>query len=208
MNVELNFINRSENGHQCEVLFFQRNAINDLGETVIAWKRIRFCGRDCNHPFVLSTHFEINCSDSFGNHGPRLAAEAGNRFVRVSNHGRSMLQYGTRSPSSRDIQVKNAAERGAVNVNLFSSGRLLARKSSVVPGQKAIFEFDPVLWVGVAAEVDEGGAIESAILNDTNQKLFLHGVRRADIVMTGGGGGTHARPYEFSLERVVPGSSE
>jgi hypothetical protein len=208
MNIHLRFINRSNDCGNSEVVLFQRNVVPDLEELAIAWKVIRFCGRDCQHPFVFSTAMEVSLGDEHGNFSPRVAAHPGDRLL-VTPHptGRGRLVHGSVEPgggssSSADIQVVNRLSRGAVNVNAFSAGKLLAAKVAVAPGQKAEFRFTPALWVGVASGIEEGRALNAAVLSSTNTLLQLTGIASADIVMTGGGGGTGAQPFSFALENV------
>jgi hypothetical protein len=47
--------------------------------------------------------------------------------------------------------------------------------------------------------------MNSAVISDINTELSLLGVASADIVMTGGGAGTSAAPYQFRLANVVMG---
>ena len=102
-----------------------------------------------------------------------------------------------------DIEVVNQMGRGAVNVNAFVAGRLMAAKSAVAPGQKAIFRFSPVLWIGVGSQIEEGRALASAVVSSANTPLELAGIASADIVMTGGGAGETAQPFQFELENVL-----
>ncbi|WP_341317815.1 hypothetical protein WN982_22035 [Paraburkholderia sp. IMGN_8] len=208
MNIHLRFINRSNDRGNSEVVLFQRNVIPDFDELAIAWKVIRFCGRDCIHPFVYSTGIEIALGDEHGNYSPRATAQGGERFV-VGVHptGRARL---TADPApaggadnSADIQVVNRMQRGAVNVNAFNAGKLIATKWAVAPAQKAVFRFTPVLWIGAASQVQEGRALSSAVLSSDNTMLPLSGIAAADIVMTGGGSGADAQPFGFALENVV-----
>jgi hypothetical protein len=203
MDVQLRFVNRSENGHGTEVLLFQKNVIPDMGELAIAWKVIRYCGRDCWHPFVYQTDFEVACSDDYGNYSPRLNAENGQRFaVTPTPSGRRLAEAGT-SASIQEIQVVNGLSRGAINVNLFKNGRLMACKTSVAPEQKAVFQFKPTLWIGVVSQVVQGQALSSAVINSVNTEISLLGIASADIVMTGGGSGPDAHAYAFTLDKVV-----
>ena len=208
MNIHLRFINRSNDCGNREAVLFQRNVIPDFDELAIAWKVIRFCGRDCIHPFVYSTEMEIALGDEHGNYSPRAAAQGGERFViGVHPTGRARLIPGPAhlgsSDTGSDIQVVNQMPRGAVNVNAFSAGRLIAAKWAVAPAQKAVFRFTPVLWIGVASQVQEGRALSSAVLSSDNTMLALAGIASADIVMTGGGSGGDAQPFAFALENVV-----
>lgn len=205
MNIHLRFINRSNDCGNSEVVLFQRNVVPDLEELAVAWKVIRFCGRDCQHPFVFSTEIEVSLGDEHGNFSPRVAAHPGDRLL-VTPHptgrGRLTPDSAEAGAGSADIQVVNRLARGAVNVNAFSAGKLIAAKVAVAPGQKAEFRFTPALWIGVASGIEEGQALNAAVLSSSNTLLQLSGLVSADIVMSGGGGGTGAQPFSFALENV------
>ena len=59
MNIKLRFVNRSNDCGNSEVVLFQRDVIPDLDAFAIAWKVIRYCGRDCFHPFDYSTDIDV-----------------------------------------------------------------------------------------------------------------------------------------------------
>ncbi|MBR8299200.1 hypothetical protein KDW49_00485 [Burkholderia dolosa] len=204
MDIRLRFVNRSNDCGNSEVVLFQRDVIPDLDTFAVAWKVIRYCGRDCFHPFVYSTDIDVALGDEHGNFSPRVAAPAGTRFA-VDAHptGRGRLVPDRAGASGGDIEVVNRMTRGAVNVNAFSAGRLIAVKEAVAPGQKAVFRFTPTLWIGVASQMQESRALHAAVLSSVNTQLPLAGIAAADIVMTGGGTGADAQPFAFALERVV-----
>ncbi|MBR8460896.1 hypothetical protein KDW07_27515 [Burkholderia dolosa] len=204
MDIRLRFVNRSNDCGNSEVVLFQRDVIPDLDTFAVAWKVIRYCGRDCFHPFVYSTDIDVALGDEHGNFSPRVAAPAGTRFA-VDAHptGRGRLVPDRAGASGGDVEVVNRMTRGAVNVNAFSAGRPIAVKEAVAPGQKAVFRFTPTLWIGVASQVQESRALHAAVLSSVNTQLPLAGIAAADIVMTGGGTGADAQPFAFALERVV-----
>lgn len=203
MDIQLRFVNNSQSGVQNEIVLFQKNVATDMDEFAIAWKVIRYCGLDCYHPFVYSTDCSVAISDEYGNYSPRTPALDGQLYaVRPSPAGRQLVRVGP-APSPRDIQVANELQLGAVNVNLYRGKTLLAAKRNVPPQMKAVFQFTPTLWIGVASQVIEGQALNSAVISAVNTELSLLGVASADIIMTGGGGGASATPYEFTLANVV-----
>lgn len=203
MDIQLNFINRSDDQNNSSVFLFQKNAATRQDELVTAWKVIRNCGRNNHHPLVYSTDLEACISDQDGNYSPRKAVQAGDLFtVSALPLGRSFTYAGPNN-SSQEIAVCNRLLRGAINVCVYSQKRLLAAKTNVVPGQKAVFQFRPSLWIGVASQIVEGQALNSAILGDSNTELSLLGLASADIVMTGGGAGIDVMPLQFSLENIV-----
>ncbi|MBB2484566.1 hypothetical protein H5407_04935 [Mitsuaria sp. WAJ17] len=209
MDTQLNFINRSLAGHTAEIVLFQKNLALDMSALDVAWKVIRYCGRDCSHPVVFSQNFEVSVQDRWGNFTPRLAAEPGRSFELVRGPvGGRLLRHCRREAAATHaangvIEVLNAQSQGAVDVCLYRGGVLLGCKTSVVPGQKAVFRYPPSLWIAVASEITAGQAFQSAVLSEQAVELSLMGVARADLVMTGGGAGPAAGPYEFSLENVV-----
>jgi hypothetical protein len=204
MNVALRFINRSNDCGNSEVVLFQRDVVPEFDELAIAWRVIRYCGRDCIHPFVYSTDVEVALGDDHGNFSPRMTAANGSRLL-VAAHpsGRPRLARALDGTVHTDIEVVNQMGRGAVNVNAFVSGRLMAAKSAVAPGQKAVFRFSPVLWIGVGSQIQEGRALASAVISSANTPFELAGIASADIVMTGGGAGEKAQPFQFELENVL-----
>jgi hypothetical protein len=203
MDIQLKFINQSADGNNSEIVLFQKNVSADMDELAVAWKVIRYCGRDCFHPFVYPMAFEVASSDHYGNFSPRLSAQNGQLFsVLPTPSGRRLVATGE-GTSASEVQVANALTRGAVNVNLFKAGQLVARKTSVAPGQKAVFQFKPTLWIGVVSQVIQGEPLNSAVISSVNTELSLLGIASADIVMTGGGGGPDSQPFAFSLNNVV-----
>lgn len=209
MDTQLNFINRSLAGHTAEIVLFQKNLALEMSALDVAWKVIRYCGRDCSHPVVFAQSFEVSVQDRWGNYTPRLAAQPGQSFELVQGPvaGRQLRRCRRDGAAAHAvggvIEVLNGQSQGAVDVCLYRGGVLLGCKTSVVPGQKALFRYPPSLWVAVASEIAEGQSFQSAVLSEQAQELSLMGVARADLVMTGGGSGPAAQPYEFSLENVV-----
>ena len=78
----------------------------------------------------------------------------------------------------------------------------MAKKTSVAPGQTAVFQFLPVIFMGVVSQVTEGEVMNSAIISSINTKFSLLGIKSADIILTGGGPGKGSTPFEFSMENI------
>ncbi|ODS66180.1 MAG: hypothetical protein ABS37_05225 [Acidovorax sp. SCN 65-108] len=204
MDIKLRFVNQSRDGNKSEVVMYQKNQLTSMVSLAMAWKVIRFCGRDCYHPFVFPAGFEVGVADEYGNFSPRLAAENGQmlRLESTASGGRRLRRAGLASAST-EIDVLNDLGQGAVNICVFRDGRMVGMKTAVTPGQKAVFQYQPVLWIGVASQVAQGSAISSAVMSNANTELSLLGIASADIVMSGGGPGEGSTPYEFNLENIV-----
>ena len=205
MDIQLNFINLSNDVNNSQVVIFQKNVSTDFDELAIAWKVISNCGRGDNHPFVFPMQTTLTASDADGNYMPRRPAQNGQMFSVTRAASGNVLGVAGAASSSREIQLRNDLRSGAITAGVFKDNRLLAHKTGIVPGQKAVFEFKPTLWIGTASQIEQGAVMNSAVLSDINTELSLLGIARCDIVMTGGGGGTTAVPYQFRLANVVMG---
>jgi hypothetical protein len=204
MNViKLNFIDRSNDPNNSDIVFYQKNVATDFDSLSVAWKVIRNCGQGCNHPFTYPMEMEVSAQDSWGNYTPRLSAYNGQLFHVAEAPSGNELSYKGPGTSAKEVQVQNDLVRGAISACIYKDGRLLAIKTAIAPAQKAVFQFKPTLFAGVASQVVEGELMDSAIISSVNTELSLLGVASADIVLTGGCPGSNATSFQFSLENVV-----
>jgi hypothetical protein len=204
MDIKLRFVNKSNDGNKSEVVIYQKNVLTNMAALSVAWKVIRYCGRDCTHPFVYPDGYEVSITDEHANFTPRLKAKNGQMLSLVQTPtGSRRLLYTGPAGASTELDVLNDMSQGAVDVCIFKDGRLMGVKTSVSPGQKAVFQYQPALWIGVTSEVIQGQPISSAVMSDINTELSLIGIASADIVMTGGGPGEGSTAYEFNLENIV-----
>ncbi len=203
MNIKLRVINSSNGVNNSEILIFQKNVATNFEETTVAWKVIQNLGQGDYHPFEMPVNFQVSSGDSYGNFTPRKDAENGQRWaMKHTSSGDQLVLDGT-SSSPTEVEVVNNLGLGAIDANIFKSGNLLAKKTSIAPQEKAVFEFKPSIFIGVASQVEEGQLINSAVLAANNTELSLLGVKSADIVMTGGGPGRTSTPYTFTMQNVV-----
>lgn len=201
--IRLNFINRSGDQNNSSVVIFQQNVAEDFGEIAVAWKVIRNCGRLDNHPFTYSGQFEVCVSDSYGNYTPRIAAYDGDAYEMVlDNSGNVLRRAGTLAAAPDQVEIRNQLARGAINAHIYRDGRICATRTNLAPQQKAGFQLHPRLYIGVVSQVSEGQIMDAAIVSQINTEINLFGLTSADIVMTGGGPGPAATPFEFNLENI------
>jgi hypothetical protein len=201
-DIKLNLINRSNDRINSRVVIFQKNEATNYEELAIAWLVVDNCGQNWNHPFTYPMQMFVSATDSWGNYSPMKDAWNGQKFQVVKDASGDTLKLAGLASSPNEVEVLNALELGAVNANIYKSGRLLAAKTNVAPGQKAVFEFKPTIWIGVASQVEEGEVINSAVLSDINTELSLFGIKSADIVMKGGGPGAASTAFTFTLENI------
>ena len=203
MEVQLNFVNNSNDTNNSEVVVFQKNTATSFDELAVAWTVIKYCGPGDNHPFTFPMGMQVGASDSWGNYTPQLDAQNGQLFLMsLTSTGDRLVAAGS-GTRSKEVQVLNNLPKGAINASIYKDGRLLATKTSIAPQQKAVFEFKPTIWIGVVSQIVQGQVMNSAIISTINTELSLLGIASADIVMTGGGGGASAKPFDFNLENIV-----
>jgi hypothetical protein len=203
MKIQLNFINSSNDANNSEVVIFQKNVATDFDELAVAWQVIQYCGQGENHPFVFPMDVTVSAGDSYGNFTPQLPAQNGQLFTMQLTPSGDTLRCTGQATSMHEVQVLNGLERGAISANIFKAGKLLATKTSIAPQQKAVFQFKPTIWIGVASQVEQGQVMNSAILSNINTEISLLGIASADIVMTGGGPGADSTPFQFTLQNIV-----
>ncbi len=203
-STKLNFINRSNDTSNSRVVIFQKPTTTTFDELTIAWKVIKNCGQGDYHPFLYEYGMQVTAGDSWGNFTQPLAANPGDRFKMIKDNTGDVMRKADESASTpSSVEVLNALPKGSISANIYRSGQILAQKKVVAPGQKAVFDFKPSIFIGVASEIEQGQIIDSAVLSNINKEIYLTGLISADIVMTGGGRGESATPFQFTLENKV-----
>lgn len=200
--IKLNFINKSNDTNNSSVVIFQKNIAESAPGETVAWTVIQNCGPMENHPFTVPMTMQVSAGDSYGNYSPQLDANPGDLFAMVLTTAGDALKRVGEATSPHEIQLQNDLSMGAISANIYRDGKLLATKTGIVPSQKATFQFNPVIYIGVVSQIEEGDVMNSAILSDINTEISLLGIASADIVMTGGGPGPTATPFEFNLENI------
>lgn len=202
--IKLNFINQSNDTNNSSVVIFQQNVADSFNAYPIAWTVIQNCGQGDNHPFTFSLGISVSAGDSYGNFTPQLTAQDGDAFEMIKSTSGDILQRSaTPAVSPTEVEIRNNLSMGAMSANCYRDGKLFATKHNLAPGQKAVFQFKPTIWIGVVSQLEEGDVINSAIVSQINTEISLLGIAAADIVMTGGGSGPSARPFAFTLQNVV-----
>lgn len=204
MDIQLNLINHSHDVANSEYVIFQKNVAENFGEIAIAWRVIKNLGISDNHPFVYPLEFKVSAGDAWGNHTPQLSATDGQVFEMAREKSGDVLR-GTnlRASSPTEVEVQNVLPQGGISANIYRHGKLLASKTNVSPGQKAVFQFKPRIFIGAVSGVEEGKVMNSAVIKTINTEIDLLGISKANIIITGGGGGPSATPFEFTLSDVV-----
>lgn len=203
-DIKLNFINQSDDVNNSSVVIFQQNAATAFSEIAVAWKVIENCGRGDNHPFIYSEQIKVGASDRYENYTPVITANNGQAFEMIKSGSGDILQVSqTPAASPNEVEIRNNLTQGAINARVYRSGSLCAVEPNLTPTQKAAFEFHPSIYIGAVSQIKEGGIMYSAVLQQVNTQLNLFGIHSADIVMTGGGSGTNAQPFQFQMQNIA-----
>jgi hypothetical protein len=202
-NIKLNFVNLSNDLNNSKIVIFQKNEAPGYAEIAVAWQVIQNCGTGDNHPFNYPLNMFVSASDSYGNFTSQKLAYPGDSFSMLLNPSGDQLVKTGASNYVTEVDIKNQLPAGSINANIYKSGKLLATKTNVVPGQMAAFVFKPLIYVAVVSEVEEGETLDSALVSQVNTSFSLLGIASADIVMSGGGSGIDSKPYSFTLHNVI-----
>jgi hypothetical protein len=200
MDIEITLINQSYSANNSSVVIFQKNVATNFEEIAVAWKVIENTGRNWSHKLIYLMDFYVAAADSWGNAAdPQLAAN-GQKWDVVRSTSGDVLTLDSNSASGmNEVEIKNVLPMGSIDAQIYRNGKLLATKTGVSPQQKAVFEFKPTIWVGIVSEIQEGDIMNSAILSNINTEISLLGITKADLIITGGGAGSTAVPYKFTL---------
>jgi hypothetical protein len=201
-SIALRLINQSADCNNSSILIFQKNVATNFEEIAVAWQVIENLGTGWVHPFQYDLDLQVSVADSWGNHMPPQDTADGQLWTVTRDCSGDQLKPSGAGTSASEVQVLNGLDRGAVSACMYRSGKLLATKTGVAPGQKAVFLFKPAIWIGVASQIQQGTILDSAIISNINTQLNLTGIASADIVISGGGPGRNSRPFSFALENV------
>lgn len=201
-SIELRLINQSADANNSSILLFQKNVATNYDELAVAWQVIDNLGAGWVHPFRYDLNLQVSAADSWGNFVPPQDTADGQLWTVSKDSSGDQLKATGPANSAQEVQILNGLIQGAVAACIYRSGKLLAVKTGIAPGQKAAFVFKPMLWIGVASQIEEGDILDSAIITNVNAQLNLTGIASADIVMSGGGPGRNSRPFSFALQNV------
>ncbi len=201
-SILLNLIDKSNDSNNSSVVIFGKDVTTSTDEIAIAWQVIKNLGQGFSHPFTYDLGVSAAASDSDGNFSPRIPANIGTASAMTLGASGDVFAQTGEAANPTTVEVANHLSKGAINAQIYRSGKLFATKTNLAPGQKAVFEFKPTIWVGVVSQVEEGDVMNSAIISDINTEISLLGIASADIVMTGGGPGANSTPFAFNLENI------
>jgi hypothetical protein len=202
--LQLTIVDLSNDVNNSRILVFQRSTVASLDEYTIAWEVIQNLGMGWSHTLTYEFDLQIGAQDCYGNRSSALRARPGEAFsVECGTSGSQLHAVGNVTNGTDEIWLQNNFGGGAVDARVYRSGRLLATKTDITPGQAAAFQFKPSLYFAVVSQwdVSVGQPLNSAILSVRSSEISLAGLNgAATIVMSGGGAGSTASPFTFTLQ--------
>jgi len=203
MDIKLDLINNSIDANNSQIVIFQKNVYGDVELPAVAWLAFPAGGKGSHHAFVYPSEVTVGASDSAGHVMKPQRAKAGQRFHVELRHAAHVLLPAGPAAVDSQIDVLNQLHIGTIDAGIYRGGKLLALITSIPPGVKGTFKFQPTIWIGLVNCVQEGELMSPASVASANTELSLLGVACADIVMSGGGSGPGAVPVTFTLQNVV-----
>ncbi|KAF0249390.1 MAG: hypothetical protein FD167_1214 [bacterium] len=205
IGTQLKVINLSDSPRPQSIIFFQKNCANtNKDNSIIAWQVINQLSYDHYCEIDFSNKLFASVSDYYGNHKPQIKLQPGHlyKITRETNQT-SFVESGLGS-HPLEIQVENTLNQGSYNVNIFRSNKLLSRYSSLIPQERAFFQFKYIIWVGILPRVKEGDTllISDIEMKTIFQQFYLIGVKKAELILVGGGIGPESTPFKFHLTNI------
>jgi hypothetical protein len=201
MNIELTVINHSNDQNNSAIVIFSKNVATQFEETSIAWQVIQNLGRNWSHVVHYPMDNFVGCQDAWGNRSDIHFAQPGQRWeVTRTTSGDTISIDNNPASSPNELEIVNNLSEGSIDAQIYKDGKLFSMKTGVAPGQKAVFEFKPTIWIGVVSQMEQGAVMNSAIISNINTEISMMGLVKANIIMTGGGEGSSALPFKFTVE--------
>jgi hypothetical protein len=197
MDINLTFINNSNDANNSQVVIFQKNVASTM-ETAVAWNILQV-GRNDRRQLTFSQNMDAGVQDSFGAVSIQQPVQNGQQLSLVSTDDGAALTADV-ATNHQQVVIKNGLQEGSIDAQIYKDGKLLAMQSGVAPQQQVAFSFGNTIWIGMIQDsIQEGGVLTSTVLSDINTEISLLGITSADIIITGGGPGPDSTPFKFTL---------
>lgn len=199
--VRITYINKSMNRDMPKIFLFMKNEIPtfDALREGVAWKVIENVGRgsSCKINFPIITEVATSWDDHTCQ-TMRLPLSNGCCYSVLEDDTGIVLNADVNAGHTHSIDVVNNVHvENGVSVDLYKDGQLMMTKKTVAHGQKATFVLHPKIYWGLASEIEEGGQIESAVLNSDNFfEQNLEGVSEVTVALYGNA----EEGYQFKIE--------
>jgi len=201
-DIKITYINNTMNPDKPTIFLFAKNPVPkfDVLKHGVAWRVLAKIGKGSYSEFVYPKTTTVRARWGDGHKTGMLEAEIGKKYTVIENNtGIVIIPNGNAAhPHAIELSSKIKVD-GGIRAQLCKDGKVLLEKRTVAYDQKATFILEPKLYWGIAAEIQEGQLIGSAILNsDRFFELDIHGVTHATVTMTG----NIKEGYHFHVETL------
>jgi len=202
MWTSLLYVNRSFEARPPTVLLWEELTQDRPGSVALVsrpWRVIRECGHGMSHDIRFSHELRASIGDGSGNQSVPIGLVPGGEYAIVDDTGSARLVLVGHDQGHR-YSVRNESPI-SVLLSIHRSGSVVA-DGWVGSGRSTSWSDDRELR---AAGLTWRPPSWDALLRDSFVRpttLRLHGVRRAEVVMVGGGPGARSRPLSFHSHDV------
>jgi hypothetical protein len=193
VTIRLGFINETA-VPMPTVVVFQKNAADPFGDTAIAWQIVPHTSPGSESVIDFDEELSAGANDAHGGYLPPHDIAPGQALSVTAAPSGELFAAPVPATAAGIVQVRNGLPNRPIEAAIYRSGRLLARKTRLQPGDTAAFRFDREIRIGVAPVV-EGQVMNAAMLAGLDTCFALDGFEAATIVMRGGGDA----PYRFEM---------
>lgn len=200
-DIKIIYTNKSMKKNLSNIFVFTKNKIfsNEEIGNCIAWKVIENVGREFSCEFFFSHGYEICASwDEGACKTKAIPLNTGCKYVVRQDDTGVLLEPDGYTSNPSIVEVKNEIHmKDGICVEIYNNTGLIMADCEVGYDLKASFELQPVLFWGLACEIQEGELLSTAVLESDNfYEQSLEGVSHVGISLYG----NDEEGYEFKVD--------
>ena len=196
----ITFVNDSDDPNLPEILVFARNEASASDELTdeVAWRVMSDLAKGASSTFLYLHAGTVQAMWGDCNKTSALPTSVGSRYTVEEDATGIVIVPSGSATQPNAIEVSSVVHvDGGILAQLFRDDKLFMQEQIVAYGQKATFIVEPTLYWGVAAEIQEGQLVASAVLEtDTFFEQNLEGVSQATVTLSG----DSLTGYQFTVE--------
>lgn len=177
-DININFINKSSDTNNSNIVIFQKPTTPDYGLQTIAWMVIKNTGKGQHHPFPYSFDYYI----SAGNTQMQLLAQHKTLYQVANNDGHVIMEAKPdEGDSDKGYTFTNELAFEIVSADLYNSGSLISSMEHVAPQEKITFETQPneLCLAAVKFDINAGDALPDDFVQNGDNHTVIN-VENAD----------------------------
>ncbi len=197
--ITLSLINRSKDIDNTQIIIFQKN----MAQMEPPWQVIdSYPGS--TQSIIYSLDYGLSTTDKEGNSSPILKVKDGEKYQLVETSLGNELQLDKSSSNPKSIVVENKLPQKSIDAFLYKDGEILSEKTGITSGKEWSFPVIHSITIGLLPKDYEIDIGNKSKFNDFTcmQEIELNNIKSAELVLTGGGEGPKAKPFQFKLQNI------